>query len=152
AIPATDVLCYTTTVGANSGAISWNISCRSKNRRRAALWACRRHAARHARAAADLVPGRAQCARSGPRAGRCRTGPQQRSWPRHPREAIRRARTAEERAPPGHADARGDGRDAGHRRYPAWYPRLGRGRAPAHPRQHRVRHSLALRRHGEGCL
>ena len=30
-IPATDVLCYSTTVGANSGAISWNIPCRAKS-------------------------------------------------------------------------------------------------------------------------
>lgn len=30
-IPATDILCYSTTVGANSGAISWNIPCRAKS-------------------------------------------------------------------------------------------------------------------------
>jgi uncharacterized phosphosugar-binding protein len=31
AIPSTDVLCYTSTVGSNSGAISWNIPCRAKS-------------------------------------------------------------------------------------------------------------------------
>jgi hypothetical protein len=30
-IPATDFLCYTTTIGAGSGAISWNIPCRAKS-------------------------------------------------------------------------------------------------------------------------